>query len=79
MVLKFAVAIAIRGGRVAGIAGRLGINLPGTRRTAISRLAELGNNGSPDNADDAIDVARWGIAHGYLTHWTCAMLLEIVR
>lgn len=31
--------------------------------------------GDPDNPDDAIRMAEWGIEHGMIDHWTCARIL----
>jgi hypothetical protein len=34
-----------------------------------------GISGDPDNRDDAIRMAEWGIQHGMIDHWTCARIL----
>ena len=34
-----------------------------------------GIRGDPDNRDDAIRMAEWGIEHGRIDHWTCARIL----
>lgn len=34
-----------------------------------------GISGDPDNPDDAIRMAEWGIEHGMIDHWTCARIL----
>lgn len=34
-----------------------------------------GISGDPNNPDDAIRMAEWGIEHGMIDHWTCARLL----
>jgi hypothetical protein len=34
-----------------------------------------GIKGDPDNRDDAIRMAEWGIEHGRIDHWTCARIL----
>jgi hypothetical protein len=36
-----------------------------------------GRSGSPDNTNDAINMARWAVAHGYLDHWSCSAILRI--
>jgi hypothetical protein len=38
-----------------------------------------GLTGNPDNPDDAIRMAEWGIQHGMIDHWTCARLLGEVQ
>jgi hypothetical protein len=34
-----------------------------------------GIKGDPDNSDDAIRMAEWGIEHGMIDHWGCARIL----
>lgn len=34
-----------------------------------------GISGDPDNTDDAIRMAEWGIQHGMIDHWGCAKIL----
>jgi hypothetical protein len=34
-----------------------------------------GISGDPDNSDDAIRMAEWGIEHGMIDHWGCAKIL----
>jgi hypothetical protein len=34
-----------------------------------------GIRGDPDNSDDAIRMAEWGIEHGMIDHWGCARIL----
>lgn len=34
-----------------------------------------GISGDPDNPDDAIRMAEWGIEHGMIDHWACARIL----
>jgi hypothetical protein len=34
-----------------------------------------GISGDPDNPDDAIRMAEWGIEHGMIDHWSCARIL----
>jgi hypothetical protein len=34
-----------------------------------------GITGDPDNSDDAIRMAEWGIEHGMIDHWGCAKIL----
>jgi hypothetical protein len=34
-----------------------------------------GITGDPDNSDDAIRMAEWGIEHGMIDHWSCAKIL----
>jgi hypothetical protein len=34
--------------------------------------------GDPDNPDDAIRMAEWGIEHGRIDHWGCAKILKII-
>jgi hypothetical protein len=34
-----------------------------------------GITGDPNNPDDAIRMAEWGIEHGMIDHWTCARIL----
>jgi hypothetical protein len=34
-----------------------------------------GLEGNPDNRDDAIRMAEWGIEHGMIDHWGCARIL----
>lgn len=34
-----------------------------------------GMQGDPDNRDDAIRMAEWGIEHGMIDHWGCAAIL----
>jgi hypothetical protein len=34
-----------------------------------------GISGDPDNPDDAIRMAEWGIQHGMIDHWACARIL----
>lgn len=38
-----------------------------------------GIHGSPDNSDDAIRMAEWGIQHGMIDHWTCARILGEIQ
>ena len=38
-----------------------------------------GIHGSPDNTDDAIRMAEWGIQHGMIDHWTCARILGEIQ
>ena len=33
-----------------------------------------GISGDPDNTDDAIRMAEWGIQHGMIDHWGCASI-----
>ena len=37
-----------------------------------------GITGDPDNPDDAIRMAEWGIQHGMIDHWGCASVLKII-
>lgn len=34
-----------------------------------------GISGDPDDSDDAIRMAEWGIEHGMIDHWGCARIL----
>jgi hypothetical protein len=34
-----------------------------------------GITGDPENSDDAIRMAEWGIEHGMIDHWGCARIL----
>jgi Transglycosylase-like domain len=34
-----------------------------------------GITGDPNNSDDAIRMAEWGIEHGMIDHWGCARIL----
>ena len=36
-----------------------------------------GMTGNPDNADDAIRMAEWGIENGMIDHWGCASILHM--
>jgi hypothetical protein len=36
-----------------------------------------GIHGSPDNPDDAIRMAEWGIENGMIDHWGCASILHM--
>jgi hypothetical protein len=38
-----------------------------------------GIHGDPDNPDDAIRMAEWGIEHGMIDHWTCARILGEIQ
>lgn len=37
-----------------------------------------GLSGDPQNADDAIRMAEWGIEHGMIDHWGCATILHLI-
>jgi hypothetical protein len=37
-----------------------------------------GIHGDPDNSDDAIRMAEWGIEHGMIDHWGCAKILGLM-
>lgn len=37
-----------------------------------------GISGDPDNSDDAIRMAEWGIEHGMIDHWGCAKILGVM-
>jgi hypothetical protein len=37
-----------------------------------------GISGDPQNPDDAIRMAEWGIEHGMIDHWGCAKILRII-
>ena len=37
-----------------------------------------GITGNPENRDDAIRMAEWGIEHGMIDHWGCARLLHMM-
>lgn len=37
-----------------------------------------GITGDPDNPNDAIRMAEWGIEHGMIDHWGCANILKII-
>jgi hypothetical protein len=37
-----------------------------------------GITGDPENRDDAIRMAEWGIQHGMIDHWGCARILHIM-
>jgi hypothetical protein len=37
-----------------------------------------GITGNPENRDDAIRMAEWGIQHGMIDHWGCARILHII-
>jgi hypothetical protein len=34
-----------------------------------------GITGNPENSDDAIRMAEWGIEHGMIDHWGCSQIL----
>ena len=38
-----------------------------------------GIDGDPDNSDDAIRMAEWGIEHGMIDHWGCARILGEIQ
>jgi len=37
-----------------------------------------GLTGNPENRDDAIRMAEWGIEHGMIDHWGCARILHMM-
>jgi hypothetical protein len=37
-----------------------------------------GISGNPENRDDAIRMAEWGIEHGMIYHWGCARILHMM-
>jgi len=37
-----------------------------------------GIRGNPENSDDAIRMAEWGIEHGMIDHWGCAKVLRMM-
>jgi hypothetical protein len=40
---------------------------------------ESGIEGNPMNSTDAVTMALWAIAHGYLSHWSCAFLTGEIK
>jgi hypothetical protein len=38
-----------------------------------------GIHGDPENPDDAIRMAEWGIEHGMIDHWGCARILGEIQ
>jgi hypothetical protein len=38
-----------------------------------------GISGNPENSDDSIRMAEWGIEHGMINHWGCARILGEIQ